>query len=184
MTESEEVKYWHNFIDGDLNALSCLFSYYVRNLVSYGMKICRDEELVRDSIQEVFIRLIQKRHKLKRNENIKGLVFKMLRNQIFDEIKLITKSQKTNKLIFTSGNTFEMDSEYLQIAREDEKKRESLITLALDQLSAHQKEAMILKYSNDFSYEQISQVMGIGVASARTLIYRTLKQMKQTMTGE
>jgi RNA polymerase sigma factor (sigma-70 family) len=182
MTDSEEVRCWYNFIDGDIDALSTLFLYYAKGLVSYGMKIYRDEELVKDSIQEVFIILIQKRHKLKRNEKIKGLVYRLLRNKIIDEIKLINRSRRIDDLIFDINNSFDNDAEHRQIGLEEETKRDSMINSALNQLSAHQKEAMFLKYSDGLSYELISKVMGISIASVRTLIYRTLKQLKLQLT--
>lgn len=182
MSDLEEVKYWQDFIDGDFDALSVLFSHYAKGLISYGMKIYQDEELVRDSIQEVFIQLIQKRHKLNRNEKIIGLVFRLLRNQMIDEIKLIKRSKKIDTLIFHSRNSFEMDAEHIHIGFEEDNKRNRMLNSALDQLSAHQKEAMFLKYSNGFGYEQISEVMGISINSTRTLIYRTLKQLKSLLS--
>ena len=183
MRDSEEVKFWYDFIDGDLDALSVLFFHYAKGLVSYGMKICRDEELVKDSIQEVFIQLIQKRHKLKRNEKIKGLIYRLLRNTIIDEIKLINRSKRIDNLMFNSSSGFEIDAEHHHIGFEEETERNSMITSALNQLSTHQKEAMYLKFSDNLSYELISKVMGISIASARTLIYRTLKQLKSQLTN-
>ena len=182
MTDSEEVRCWYNFIDGDIDALSSLFLHYAKGLVSYGMKIYRDEELVKDSIQEVFIILIQKRHKLKRNEKIKGLVYRLLRNKIIDGIKLINRNRRIDNLIFNTNSSSENDAEHQRIDLEEETKRDRMINSALNQLSAHQKEAMFLKYSDGLSYELISQVMGISIASARTLIYRTLKQLKSQLT--
>ena len=182
MTDSEELQYWYNFIDGDLDSLSSLFSHYAKCLISYGMKICKDEELVKDSIQEVFLQLIQKRHKLKQKDTIKGLIYRLLRNQIIDEIKRINRGKRIDNLIFITESDFEMDVEHHHIRFEEEFIRNSKLTSALDQLSAHQKEAMFLKYSDSCSYEQISETMGINIASARTLIYRTLKQMKSLLT--
>lgn len=181
MTDTEEVKHWHRFIDGDLDALSVLFLHYAKGLVSYGMKIYRDEELVKDAVQEVFIQLIQKRLKLKRDERIKGLVYRLLRNSLIDEIKKINRSRKTDYLMFSDDRGFEADIESQHIVMEEDIQRNELINSALLQLSSHQKEAMFLKYADDFSYEQISEVMGISIASSRTLIYRTLKQMKRAM---
>ena len=182
MNDSEEINYWDAFIDGEFDALSVLFLQYAKELISYGMKIFPDEELVKDSIQEVFIQLIQKRHKLKRNDRIKGLVYRMLRNKMIDEIKLINRSKKIDSLIFNTNSSFEMDAEHHHISLEEEIEKSNMLTIALAQLSTHQKEAMFLKYSNDFSYEQISEVMGISITSARTLIYRTLKQLKLLIT--
>lgn len=182
MSDLEEIKFWHDFIDGDLDVLSVLFLHYAKGLVSYGMKIYPDNELVKDSIQEVFIQLIHKRHKLKRNDKIKGLVYRMLRNKMIDEIKLINRSKRIDNLIFNTSSNIEMDAEHKHIRLEEEMKRNSMLTSALDQLSSRQKEAMFLKYSNELSYEQISEVMGISIASARTLIYRTLKQLKSLLS--
>lgn len=182
MTDLEEIKYWCDFIDGDLNSLSILFMQYSRGLISYGMKICRDEELVKDSIQEVFILLIQKRQKLNRDLKIRGLVFRLLRNKMIDEIKLINRRKNHDPLEFNGGIVFESDSEHHYIGVEEEMNRDNLLSWALDQLSSHQKEVMFLKYSNALSYEEISEVMGISIASARTLIYRTLKQMKSLLS--
>ena len=178
MDDSDEIKYWNKFIDGDIDALSIIFLQYAKGLISYGVKIYRDEELVKDSIQEVFIQLIQKRHKLKRNENIKGLVYRLLRNAIIDEIKLIERRRKIEDQIFSKYNNPDTDAECQFIGGEEETQTYSLINTALNRLSQHQKEAMFLKYSNGLSYEQISLVMGISIASTRTLIYRTLKQIK------
>jgi len=184
MIDLDELSYWYKFIDGDLDALSVLFLHYAKGLCSYGMKIYRDEELVKDSIQEVFIQLIQKRHQLKRSEKIKGLIYRLLRNTLIDEIKLINRSKKIDHLLFNASTGFETDVEHQYIGIEDENKKNRRISFALNQLSIHQREAMFLKYSDGLSYEVISQVMGISVASTRTLIYRSLKQLKSELIPE
>ena len=178
MCDLEEEKYWQGFIDGDLDALSAIFTHYVSGLMAYGMRICSQEELVKDSIQEVFIQLIQKRHKLNLNENVKGLVYRMLRNKLIDELKLNNRSHQIDQLLFSADAGIERDAEYNQICTEDENSRNSTLMSALDHLSDYQKEAMFLKFTNGFNYEQISAILGISVASARTLIYRTIKQLK------
>jgi len=178
MTHSEELRYWFDFIDGDTNALSHLFEHYVDGLVAYGFKIYPDEELVNDAIQEVFIQLILQRQKLKRRDEISGLVFRMLRNKIIDEIKLINRTKKINNLIGNTTTNFVNDAEYQYINAEENLKRNTNLSIALDQLSPHQRESMFLKYAQCHSYDQISETMGISVASARTLIYRSLKQLR------
>jgi RNA polymerase sigma factor (sigma-70 family) len=183
MMDIDEKKYWFDFIDGDLQALSILFSLYAKGLFSYGMKIYPDEELAKDCIQEVFIQLIRRRDKLKRDEINRGLVYRMLRNKIIDEIKLISRRKLADSRIQKNCVDFEADQERLHIGDEEEASRERLLSAALGHLSSHQKEAMFLKYSDGLTYEQISQVMGIHISSARTLIYRTLKQLKSELLG-
>lgn len=178
MSDSEAEIYWYKFIDGDKEALSVLFLHYAKGLVSYGMKIFRDEEIIKDSIQEIFIQLIQNRHKLNRNEKIGGLVYKLLRNKIIDEIRLLNRTKKNDNLFSKFNNSVEIDAEQQQIGFEEENDRDRMINPALNRLSVHQKEVLFLKYSNGLNYDQIALVMGISVASTRTMIYRTLKQLK------
>jgi RNA polymerase sigma factor (sigma-70 family) len=182
--ELDEIRYWHDFIEGDLQALSILFMHYGKGLGSYGMKICRDEELVKDSIQEVFIQLIQKRHKLKPNEKHAGMVYTLLRNTMADEIKQISRCKKINNMIFNNNCRFEVDAEHLYISFEEEIIKISMLSSALDQLSSLQREVLFLKYSNGFSYDQISEKMNISIASARTQIYRALKRLKSILCGD
>lgn len=178
MYGSEDEKYWQDFIDGDFNALSVLFSHNCKGLMAYGMKIYPDQELVKDAVQEVFVQLIAMRQKLKQNGNYNGLIYRLLRNKMIDEIKLINRSKRIDHLIFSSTDNSEPDAEHQYIDIEDEHKRNNLLTSALNQLSSHQKEAMHLKFASELSYEQIAVVMGINIASSRTLIYRTLKQIR------
>ena len=182
MLDLEEINYWYKFIDGDLNALSVLFLHFAKGLFSYGMKVYRDEELVKDSIQEVFIQLIQRRHLLKRDEKIKGLIYTMLRNKLIDEVKLINRSRRIDQLIFNPAPGFEADAEFLFILFEEQNHKNHLISEALKQLSIHQREAMFLKFSDELSYDQISRVMGISIASTRTLIYRSLRQLRTVLS--
>lgn len=182
MCDSEEEKYWQAFIGGDLDALSVIFTHHVNGLMAYGMRIYAEEELVKDSIQEVFIQLIQKRHQLDLKNNVRGLVYRMLRNRLIDEIKLQNRIREKDQELLRSDVCFEQDAESRYIRIEDESERSLAFSAALDQLSDYQKEALFLKFSNGFSYEQISTVLGINIASVRTLIYRTVKQLRRCIS--
>ncbi len=177
MPEFEENKYWRLFISGDLDALSVLFRLYVPGLMAYGLKIYPDEELVKDSVQDVFVKLITKRSNINLNNNVKGFVYRLLRNQLIDELKIINK-RRTNEQNRAPGDCFEFDTEQVHIRIEEENRINDAVSLAIVQLSSYQREILFLKYTNGLSYEEISQVMGINIASARTSVYRALKQIK------
>ncbi len=126
MPELEKNGYWQLFIEGDLGALSILFRSYVPYLMTYGLKIYPDEELVKDSIQEVFVQLIKKRKSINPNNNVKGFVFRLLRNQLIDEIKLINNRKKNEQLGGYFTDYFEFDAEYTCIG-EEEKNRKAML---------------------------------------------------------
>ena len=51
---AEDIQLWKQLLEGDRNAFSELFRKYYRPLLNYGLKLIPQEELVKDSIQELF----------------------------------------------------------------------------------------------------------------------------------
>lgn len=182
MPEIDEDAYWRLFVDGDLDALSILFRSYVPCLITYGLKIYPDEELVKDAIQDVFVQLIRKRKAINPNNNVRGFVFRLFRNKLIDEIKLINNKRKANQQFsgfFTDD--FDLDAEHIRIEEEEESYKDNAVASSISRLSPHQKEVLFLKYGSGLSYEEISHVLKIDITSVRTLVYRTLKQVKEQL---
>ena len=95
---------WKSFLSGDKEAFAFLYNQYVDILFSYGSKISNSQELVMDSIQEVFLDLYLKREKNKTNpENLKFYLILALKRNIIKKLK------KNRKLVHNS----EIDIEYL-----------------------------------------------------------------------
>lgn len=172
---------WQRFINGDDVAFSNLYNHYVHELFSYGLKIHGNEFLVKDCIQEVFIQLINKRKKLELTDNKPIYLFKSLRNKLLEELR--SKNRRTNiaKLIASGDASFEIGAEQSTILLEEEKSLTKRMEAALNSLSDYQKEAIFLKYSQGLEYEKIAELLDINTASARTLIYRSLKKVKESL---
>ncbi len=56
---------WSRFKAGDQEAFAILYNLHIDNLYSYGTKLCKDEEAVKDALQELFLELFLKREKTK-----------------------------------------------------------------------------------------------------------------------
>ena len=83
----DDTELWELLRDGDRNALNEIYHQNIDVLYSYGAKITSDNGLVEDSIQEVFITVWEKRHKLKETTSIKFYLFKSLKRRIFRNLK-------------------------------------------------------------------------------------------------
>lgn len=184
MRHPETYALWRNFVLGDNDALSALYNFYVHKLFSYGLKIHGDEQLVKDCIQEVFIQLIDKRKKLTLSDTTPVYLFKSLRNKLLEELR--TKSRRINIVnsIPLDDAGQEISAEQTKIKSEEEHYHARILAQALDLLSDYQKEAVYLKYSQGFDYEKIAEVLEIDIASARTLIYRSLKKVRESLVDK
>ena len=57
-TTSQEI--WHHYLQGNDQAFESLYNAFVGRLFSYGCNFTTDEALVKDAIQEVFLKLYQR----------------------------------------------------------------------------------------------------------------------------
>ena len=48
---------WGRFKEGDMGAFAVIYNHHVDALYHYATKICADEYLVKDAIQEIFLDL-------------------------------------------------------------------------------------------------------------------------------
>jgi RNA polymerase sigma factor (sigma-70 family) len=60
-----------------------------------------------------------------------------------------------------------------------EKENKTKFSKALQKLPLQQKEGLLLKFYQNKSYEEISEILGITTSSCRTLVYRALKSVRQ-----
>ncbi|MBO4506919.1 MAG: RNA polymerase sigma factor [Lachnospiraceae bacterium] len=69
-------------------------------------------------------------------------------------------------------------SEVLEVVEEY-----SDLTLALKALPSRYKEAVILRYSDEFSFEEIARILNISEMNARKLVQRAVNKLRESMKG-
>jgi len=184
MENQDTNELWHRFKSGDDDALSKLYNLYVHKLFSYGLKIHGDEDLVKDCIQEVFIQLIDKRKTLIITDSTAAYLFKSLHNRLLEESRSKIRRTDIARSISFGDDRNEISAEQSIVSSEEEQVRAKIIEKALNALSVYQKEAIFLKYSQGFDYNKIAEILEIDIASARTLIYRSLKLVRESIKGK
>ncbi|WP_133464780.1 RNA polymerase sigma factor [Sunxiuqinia elliptica] len=172
---------WQRFKEGDDQALSSLFEKYANDLYSYGMKIANEEDLVKDCVQEVFIQLINKRQTLSISSQIHVFPFKILRNKLFEELRTANRKNAILYALKEQESEFEDNIESSLIDIEQKEAIQKRIESALSQLSKRQQEAIYLRYSEGLSYDEVAELMDLDKASARTLVYRALKTIRDIL---
>lgn len=165
---------WRSFLGGDKSSLSAIFIKYYDDLYNYGVKLSGDTDMVKDCIQDFFLKLWRNRENLKSTDKIKPYLFKSLRNHIFDSIALNKKYDTVNiedeTIIFTSDDFEE------SIADTDTCYD---VINAMNKLTARQKEIIYLRYFEEMDFTTIATVTGMQVQSVRNTICRGLILLKK-----
>lgn len=171
---------WNAFDKGDEMAFNYLYRTYVQQLYLFGIQYSRDSNLVKDSIQNLFIYLRKKRGSLSEVTNIKGYLFKSLQREVIKNIKANTSLEGFEENFLESHFQIEVSPEVSFIKSELEDARRRQVQLGLNQLTTKQRKAILLFYEEELSYKEIAEIMNFSeVKTARKLIYRALSNLKE-----
>lgn len=169
---------WAAIRQGDERAFTALFREQYPALYNYGMRLVGEEELVRDSIQEVFQKLWERREALASVEAVKPYLFKALRYCISDTLKSSQRRNIRQRLYHEEEFEVGYSPEDFLLAEQFSHAQRAQLLALLNALPSRQREVLYLKYFDNFSYEKISEVMNLTAQSVRNLIYRAIKALK------
>lgn len=176
-----DKKIWNDFRKGEKYALSHIYHHHIQMLFRYGKKFTQDDDLVKDTIQELFFDLIRTRGNLGETTNISFYLMASLRRKL-------AKSKNKKKVLLFQSNDKEIEAEIVYsaehdlIGKEELTHRENIIKNALAELSPRQREILYYRYTCDFEYEQICEIMSLQYDSARKQVSRALKALKKILS--
>lgn len=181
MKEGEAInikQVWNKMRSGDEKSLSEIFTFYYSDLYKYGIKIFDLPDLVKDSIQDVFMRIWEKRNTISDVQNPKAYLISSVRRKLFanresnsDQIsKELLTNESTQDFSFSSTDFIEMDEISQQI-------RNSLIK-AINDLPERQRELVFLRFYYNLKYLEIAGIMEVNEQTVRNLMQRALSNLR------
>lgn len=171
---------WQKAQAGDKEAFCQLAEAQYRSLFSYATNFTTDREFIKDSIQEVFIRIWERRTTLTIHV-VSIYFFKALRNQFLQEFRRVTPaqaslhSQEVTEL--SDWQTIETEIEQHESDSENQHK----VQQAIHMLPKRQQEVVFLKFYQGLENEQIAELMEINRQSVANLLFRALGSLKNQM---
>lgn len=170
---------WIRFQRGDKEAFALLYNLHIDSLFRYGCHLSKDESLVKDAIQEVFIDLYRTREKNKSGpEHLKYYLVLALKRNL---IRKLTRQRRVEWGEIKDNYDFEpvynVETRWIEQERQFEVNQK--ISEVINSLPAKQKEAIYLKFNESLDYPEIAKIMGITVESVRKQVYRALKQVRE-----
>lgn len=177
-----DKKIWDDFREGEKYALSHIYYQHIQMLYRYGKKFSNDDELIKDTIQDLFFDLIRTRNQLGETDNIRFYLIRSLRRKLARNIKLQKREdEKTTDNAITAEIVY--SSEHIWIEKEEHSQREQMVRKGLAELSAKQREILFYRYTCEFNYDQICEIMHLKYDSARKQVFRALKALKEILSG-
>lgn len=177
---NEDSLLWDKFLSGDKEAYRQIYHLYVHSLVLYGLRFTTDKEMVKDCVQDVFVKLHQNRKKLSRTDNIRLYLYVSLRNHLLNRFK----QEHTHTYYITEQaereEPFEESTvEDQLICREEELQKQLVMNDLLTTLPPRQREVLEYRYIDCLKISEISELMEMNAQSVQNLLQRSLTNLRK-----
>lgn len=166
---------------GDQNAFMSLYDMYAGMLLNYGLCITSDKELVKDCVQDVFIKLISKSQDLQVTKVTSYLLIS-LRNRLLDEFRRKNYMTETAVEDIRISTTVE-DVENSYILDESSLNNVRKVQILMDELTPRQRQVFTLYYIEQRKYEDICDIMQMNYHSVRNLVHRGMLKLRAAVTS-
>jgi RNA polymerase sigma factor (sigma-70 family) len=170
---------WVRLKQGDASALGELYDFYVDKLFLAASAITSDRELVKDSLQEVFIEIWTYRETIGQVQYPQAYLTKVLRSI------LVKKLKKKEKL---ACYPLEETLPGLDDNREDaiifldtDREMKTRLSDAMKKLTTRQKLILQFHFYEGLSYEQIARKLNMNYQSVNNLAFRTIRHLRNIM---
>ena len=167
---------WLCFRGGDHNAYNLLLRKHANTLFSYGCRFSKDEDFIKDCIQDVFFELWNRREKISQAVSVKAYLFKSLRLRIFREQSKWNNSDSFEDT-FLFKDEFNIESHLIQ--EQTTKEISAKLQTMLTSLTERQKEILYLHFFEDVDHDGIGRIMGLNKQSVYNLLYRSITTLRK-----
>lgn len=178
-TQEIEIELWNSFRSGNRESLNVIFEKYVGLLYAYGRNMTRDQGLISDCIQDIFVELWVKRETVTAHINsIRYYLIKSVRRRIlrrlYTDRRIVGQSIPENY-----SEEVEFQIEYNLIQDQNSRELSQQLKISIATLSKGQQEAIYLKFNENMTYEEIASVMNTNVKAVYNLVGKSIISLRK-----
>lgn len=180
-THSLKEKYWIFKIKHSLDpeAYGKLYDLYVDRIFRFVLFKVSSVEEAEDITSSVFLKVWNYiRTTPKRIDNLNALLYRIARNEVIDYYR----NRKRLEVSLNDAELFNKIIEKRDLNQEIDQKIEiKNIQNVLNQLKDEYREVVILRFVEELSIKEISEILNKSAVNVRVLLHRGLEKLRQLM---
>lgn len=154
---------------------------YQRPIAAYVYRMVGNYESALDLTQEIFIKVYNSLGRYRAEFKFSTWIYKIAHNAAVDHLRR-SSTREQSLVAGTESDSFELPIESASLTPEQEserKERRSEIESVVRALPANYRELIILRHSQDLSYEEIVEVTGLPLGTVKNRLFRAREMMRQ-----
>ena len=167
---------------GSQAAYSELVERYASPAVNVAIRMVNDRALAEELAQEAFVRAFARLGTFDQERRFSSWFFQILHNVSVDYLRRRRVETVSLDALLTAGHAGPADDPGRSPESEAERAElTAVLTEALGQLRHDFREAVVLKYQQDLSVDEIAAILGIPEGTVKTYLHRARKELAQRL---
>jgi len=159
---------------GDSDAFAFFYDKYVKNIYRFVFLKVSNQQVAEDLTQDVFLKVWQHLVDKRNVKSFRAFIFRVARNSIIDYYRQSNK--QTLPLEYVEGTLEVSDDAVLNL---DQSLDTTVLLKQMKQLKNEYQEILLLKYVEELSIDEISQVIQKDKNNVRVMLHRALNKLKE-----
>lgn len=163
----------------DERAFAALYDRYAKRLLHYfSTMLRRDEEKAQDMLQDLFMKLADKPDLFQSGRNFKTWIFSIANNMCKNEYRSREVRGRVHEEL---KHSLARDEQATAGSRLDRKAFGEQLTKALDELEAIRRETFLLRYHEEMSIQEISELQQCSEGTVKSRLFYTLRDLNRRL---
>lgn len=178
--EKKALRLLNEYKQGNTGAFTTLYNMYAVTLLNYGTCLTPDKELVKDCVQDVFVKLLTKCQKSNITRVGSYLVIS-LRNRLLDEFRrgcFVSDAPVNDTTMRKHNESVEMT--YIKNEHQEEVRND--VDELFTELTPRQQKAFQLYFIEQKKYDEICDIMQMNYPCVRNLVHRGMVKLRTSDT--
>ncbi|GAA4323079.1 RNA polymerase sigma-70 factor [Mucilaginibacter gynuensis] len=174
VNETNQLK---KLLDGDERAFDYFYDLYSLPIYRKLLKMTKVEFIAEELLQNVFIKIWEKRHLINPEKGLKAYLYHIAQNLVYDFYRNLAREDELMEAVSYATNAITEDTAEKLIFKETNQ----LLEIAIEQLPEQQKLVFRLCKQEGKSYEEVSELLGISTSTINGHIVKATKKVKAYM---
>lgn len=163
----------------DATALDIVLRRHWGAVVAYQLRMLGSHDAAEDIAQRTFCQLWDRRTSWRDHGSLRGLLYRIARNFAVSEQRRSEAETRSHGVHVLAQSGIPTPLGLLQ----DQQLRESL-SAAIQELPRRRREAFVLRYIHELSYQEIAGIMGTSPQTAANQVSHALAALRHSLAGE
>lgn len=164
---------------GDISAFNELYNRYSGRLLFYFFReLGGDEEKAQDFLQEIFLKIVEKPGLFRTEKKFSTWIFTVAYNLCKNEYRRLEVREIVENNADVDEVSQDFESEYHPSEQKvDQKIFEKALLDELEKLDNGHRSAFLLRYQQNFSIKEISEILGCSEGTVKSRLFYTTQKL-------